>query len=128
MIMNQVVAETLYGEDLYKIPGSVMIILSKSWDNITQEEKNQLSKILGAVKLNVESVQIITLQKITYDSFLHFSPSRIISFGVPFQPEIKPYEAIQTDKLVMIYADSLDSLDDPKKRNLWLALKVMFSV
>ncbi len=128
MSLNPLLVESLYGEDLYQIAGKMLIILPKAWDQISPEEKIQLSKILGAVKLNLESVQIITREFVTIASVLPFSPFGILSFGVPFQPEINPYENTETHGLKIIFVDGLDSLDEMKKRNLWLALKNMFGV
>jgi len=126
--LNPAVAETLFGEDLYQIPGRILIVIQKEWSDITPDEKNQLVKILAAVKLNIEAVQIISLETASIKKLSPFAPTRIISFGVPFQPEVKAYENTQIENINVISADSLSALDDVKKRNLWLALKAMFGV
>jgi hypothetical protein len=128
MSVDLSVAETLYQEDLYQIPPKFLILLPKPWDQVSETEASQLSKILAAVKLNLASVQVLTKEDVTLESLMPFSPQRIISFGVPFEPAIKPYENTERNGTKIIYADSLDSLDDIKKRNLWLAMKAMFGV
>lgn len=128
MSLDTLVAESLFQEDLYLIPGKVLIILPAEWHNVSQEEKNILSKILAAVKLKPETVQIISRSTVVLESLLPFSPMRIISFGAPFHPEVKPYETVLINDVKVIYADALHILDDQKKRNLWLALRSMFGV
>ena len=122
------IAENLYPEDLYQIPGKFLIVLSKPWNQVSEAEVAQLTKILGALKLNLASVQILTREVITLEAISAFSPTRIVTFGVPIEPTIKPYENTDRNGIKVIYADALDTLDDVKKRNLWLALKAMFGV
>jgi hypothetical protein len=126
--LDTLVAESLYQEDIYLIPGKTLILLPVEWDAVSQEERNTLSKILAAVKLKLEMVQIISRPSVSLQTLLPFSPTRIISFGVPFQPDIKPYETVLSNDVKVIYADTLEVLDDQKKRNLWLALRVMFGI
>jgi hypothetical protein len=122
------IVESLYQEDLYQIPGKFLIIIPKEWNLIAESEVTQLTKILAALKLNLSSVQVITKDLATIEALSSFSPARIVSFGVPFEPAIKPYENTEHNGIKIICADTLDALDDIKKRNLWLALKAMFGV
>ena len=48
----------LYQEELYRIPGKVIVVISRPWEEITYEDRTLLSKILGSVKLSLASVQI----------------------------------------------------------------------
>lgn len=122
------IIESLYQEDLYRISPRLLILMPKSWDLVTENEITQLSKIMAAVKMNLASVQILTKDKATLESLRTLAPDRIISFGVPFEPAINPYENTDANGIKVIYADALDSLDDVKKRNLWLAMRAMFGV
>jgi hypothetical protein len=126
--LNTLVAESLYQEDIYLIPGKTLILLPVEWDAVSQEERNTLSKILAAVKLKLEMVQIISRSTVSIETLLPFSPTRIISFGVSLQPEVKPYDTTLLSDIKVIYADAIPALDDQKKRNLWLALRVMFGI
>jgi hypothetical protein len=128
MSLNPLVAESLFQEDLYQIPGKVLIIIPVAWDAVTQEEKSILTKILAALKLNLETVQIISRSAVAIETLLPFSPAQIISFGVSFQPEVKSYETVIVNDIKVICADALHMLDDQKKRNLWLALRSMFGI
>jgi hypothetical protein len=83
---------------------------------------------LAALKLSISSVQIVTKEKLIPDSLSAFSTVKVISFGVPVEPPINSYESTERNGIKIIYADTLDTLDDLKKRNLWQALKTMFSV
>jgi len=102
--------------------------MPKPWNSVTENEITQLSKILAAVKTNLASVQILTRETTTLESLQTFIPDRIISFGVPFEPAIKSYENTEANGVKIIYADALDSLDDARKKNLWLAMRSMFGV
>ena len=126
--MNSVIAENIYQEELYQIPGKVIVIVSKEWEEISSDEKIQLSKIMNALKINLDSICILMLKSISIGNLLPVSPSKVISFGVPFDPEISPYENIVLEGISVIKADALNILDDVKKRNLWLALKTMFNI
>lgn len=128
MSITPAIAESIYGDDLYQIAPKMLIILPKLWEEISVDEKSQLSKILAAVKLSLDSVQIITRDAVLIESLLILSPSKVISFGVPLHPDVNPYENTEAYNIRIIYADALHILDDSKKRNLWLALKNMFGV
>ena len=124
--MSTALIENLYTEELYQIPGKVVIVLSKSWADILPEHQVQLSKILAALKLNLNTVQIINWSSL--DAILSLSPSKVISFGVVLKPDSNFYEALTHQGISLIQADTLDQLDDVKKRNLWLSLKTMFGI
>lgn len=118
--------ESLYTEELYSIEGKMLIVISRSWDEITDDEKVLLSKILGAVKLTVASVQIVVKREFSVEDFDLFSPRCIIAFGATLKGSSKKYELIPTDTASVIVADELRQLNDVTKRNLWLALKQVF--
>jgi hypothetical protein len=118
--------ESLYTEELYSIEGKMLIVISRSWDEITDDEKVLLSKILGAVKLTVASVQIVVKREFSVEDFDLFSPRCIIAFGATLKGSSKKYELIPTDTASVIIADELRQLNDVTKRNLWLALKQVF--
>jgi hypothetical protein len=126
--LNTLVAESLYQEDIYLIPGKTVILIPIEWGAVSPEDRNTLSKILAAVKLKLEMVQIISVAAVSVEKLLPFSPARVISFGVNLQPEVKPYDTTVLNDIKVIYADAIPALDDQKKRNLWLALRVMFGI
>ena len=61
--------ENLYSEELYSLPPKVLIVISKPWSEIQEDEKTLLGKILGAVKLSLSSVQIINRAEFGVDDF-----------------------------------------------------------
>jgi hypothetical protein len=115
--------ESLYQEDLYRISGKVILIFSKPWEEILEDEKKLLSKILVAVKLTTASVQIITRGEFALEDLKEYNPTYILAFGATLKNPFKKYEPISIGGTSLLLADQLDDL---KKRNLWVALKQMF--
>lgn len=126
--MNSTIAENLFQEELYQIPGKIIVVIPKAWNEVSDEEKTQLSKIMNALKISVNAVHILCLQSVSLNTLLPLSPSKVISFGVPVNPQIKSYENTVLEGVNIIQADALDGLDDTQKRNLWIALKGMFNI
>jgi hypothetical protein len=118
--------ESLYTEELYQLPGKMLIVIPRHWEEVTEDEKNLLTKILGAVKLSLASVQIVTRQEFSSTDLDVFSPRCIIAFGSNLKGSLNKYELINTTSSVVIMADELRQLNDVTKRNLWLALKQVF--
>ena len=118
--------ESLYQEELYRIGGKVVIIISKPWEEVSNAEKILLEKILGAVKLTPSAVQIIACKEFDLKDFKAYSPSCIIAFGATLKNSTKMYEPISIENTFLIVADELNALDELKKRNLWLTLKKVF--
>jgi len=126
--LNSILAESLYQEDLYEIPGKVIVVLSKNWDDVTEEERTVLSKMLIAVKLNIASVQIITREAFSINDLAALNPSKLLVFGKMVKDVQAFYELTVVNGLPVIVADAIDQLDDAKKKTLWVALKSMFSL
>jgi hypothetical protein len=120
--------ENLYTEELYKVPAAVLVIISKPWDEVSEDERTVLSKMLVAVKLNLAAVQIIIKKEFTIEELSPLSPSRVLVFGSAFKSSSKFYENIVVGGTSVILSESLDKLDDSKKKSLWLALKQMFGI
>lgn len=118
--------ESLYSEELYTIEGKMLIVISRPWGEITDEEKVLLSKILGAVKLTIAAVQIVSKKDFSMEDFNLFSPRCVLAFGANLTGSLKKYEVVTTDTGSVIVADELRLLNDVTKRNLWLALKQVF--
>jgi hypothetical protein len=116
----------LYSEELYNIPPKVLIVISKPWSEIQDDEKTLLGKILGAVKLTLSSVQIINRREFGFNDFHAYGPACIIAFGATLKNSTKKYEKIAGDQTAIVVADELRQLDDVRKRNLWLTLKEVF--
>jgi hypothetical protein len=115
----------LFNEELYTIPSIITIVINKPWENVAEEDKALLTKILGSVKLGPQSVRMVAHNSVTMDELSAIGANKILIFGS--ESPIKPYELVQAQGFSVISADELSRLDDAKKKSLWLALKNMFS-
>lgn len=122
------ILESLYQEEVYRIPSRVLIILSGAWEDLQEEDRTVLTKMLAAVKLSLASVQIITKKEFAISDLASFAPSKVLAFGARLQPASSLYEKLVIDGVPVILAEDLRSLDDAKKKSLWGALRVMFGV
>ena len=127
-VVNHLEAEQIFSENLYKIKSKVIVVVAKPWNEISTQEITLLTKILGSIKLTIDAVQILNKQQTSLQELTIYQPSAIILFGVNFTPSIKPYAIETFDGINVIYSESLDSLDDANKKNLWVALKQVFSI
>ena len=118
--------ENLYSEELYDLPPKVLIVISKPWSEIEEEEKTLLGKILSAVKLSISSVQVINRVEFGVSDFSAFGPNCIIAFGATLKNSTRMYEKVVVEQTAIVVADELRQLDDLRKRNLWLTLKQVF--
>lgn len=129
-MVNQTISvvESLYQEDLYLIPEKVLIVLAKEWPAVSEEERTVLSKMLAALKLSLASVQIITRQKFSITDVAALAPSKILTFGVIPEEAPNLYELTTAQNTLILAAESIDKLDDAKKKTLWLELRKMFGI
>jgi len=117
-----------YQEELYKIHPKVLVVIPRSWAEISEEEKALLNKILGSVKQSLARVDIVTLKTFSPEELSAYGASRIISFGSTLNTSTKLYEHLTIDQSQVIVAEDFPLLDDAKKKSLWLALKQMFGI
>jgi len=118
--------ENLYSEELYNLKPKVLIVISKPWSEIQEDERTLLGKILSAVKLSLSSVQIVNRTDFGVEDFNAYGPACIIAFGATLKNSTKMYEKISAKRTAIVVADALRQLDDNRKRNLWLTLKELF--
>jgi DNA polymerase III psi subunit len=120
--------EYLYQEELYAQRATVLVILFPGWNELTEEDQLLLKKIMGSVRLDLAAVQIITRQEFSLQDLENYAPKQIIAFGSVFKGSTARYQLISHEGTAIIQADSLQNLDDPKKKSLWMALKQMFNI
>ena len=118
--------ENLYSEELYNLKPKVLIVISKPWSEIQEDERTLLGKILSAVKLSLSSVHIVNRADFGVEDFNAYGPACIIAFGATLKNSTKMYEKISAKRTAIVVADELRQLDDLRKRNLWLTLKEVF--
>ncbi|HEX5169322.1 MAG TPA: hypothetical protein VFW11_09110 [Cyclobacteriaceae bacterium] len=126
--MKQEAILDLFQEEIYSLPQKPLVVIPVHWNDLNEESVRLLGKILAAVKLSASAVRVETLEKLEPISVEIDSPSHILLFGVPSIPEIDLYQPTSFQGIPVVAADALDALDDAKKKNLWAALKTMFSV
>jgi ABC-type cobalamin transport system ATPase subunit len=118
--------EALYQEDIYLLRSRTLVVLDKPWDHLTEADQTLLAKILGAVRLTLAGVQIISSEHVSDTLIKTFRPDRVIIFGSTFE-NLRRYEHVTRDGVSIVLADSLNELDDLRKKNLWGALKQMLA-
>jgi hypothetical protein len=126
--MKGAILEDLYQEEIYNIRGKTFIVIPTTWSELTDDDIQLLNKILAAVKLSLSSVRIVTLPSLENTAQLPENASGMILFGVRTDPSIRLYQPSKWIGTPIIVAEALHLLDEPKKKNLWAALKSMFAV
>ena len=105
--------------------------------SLNPTDSELLGKILGAVKLDLQSVDIIELDKnkdINLSQiFIQNSVNQLITFGIDLSKisldiKLTPYQILEKQGIKFIYSDSLTDIrnDIPKKKALWGSLKEVF--
>ena len=118
----------------YYQPKQKVIILVNS---LTPTDSELLGKILGAVKLDLQSVDLIELdknQEVNLSQiFKQKFVNQVITFGidllkVSLDVKLIPYQIHENQGVKFIYSNSLPDIqnDIPKKKALWGSLKEMF--
>jgi DNA polymerase III psi subunit len=117
----------------YQPKQKVIIILT----SLNPADSELLGKILGAVKLDLQSVDIIELdknQEVNLSQiFIQKSVNQVVIFGINLSKvsldiKLTPYQILEKQGIKFIYSDSLTDIqnDIPKKKALWGSLKGMF--
>lgn len=104
----------------------VLIVYQNEWSS---SDKDLVIKILAAVKLSLEDVILLQIDKQTtgnLESYTEFFEAKyILAFGLR---NSNLYQIEKEQNLSYLYADSVPDLakDNLKKRELWQALKMIF--
>jgi len=120
--------EALYSEELYDFRAPVVVVVSRPWAEISADHKTVLAKMLAAVKLSIDTVQVVHRNAFTLEELTPLQSGKILAFGVNLKTPAPLYQHIAQNGVSLIVSDSLDQLDDAKKKSLWLALRAMFGV
>lgn len=118
--------EKLYQEELYRIKPKTLVIITKPWSDLSEDEHGLLEKILKSLQLSLASVQVMIRSQFSSDEFEAFDPPFIIAFGAILRNSDKMYEEIRVNETKIVVAHELDQLDESRKRNLWITLKQVF--
>lgn len=122
------VEKTIYTEELYSIQLLPTVLLTKPWLEVSDAEKEQLSKILSALKLPLERVTI-KFQPAFNLSGWNEKPEKLIYFGA-LPAGISYYEVIDVNGVSLVASESLEVLlgDESARKRLWGALRQLFSI
>jgi hypothetical protein len=120
--------EALYTEELYAFSAPVVVVVPRPWSEIAAEHKAVLAKMLVAVRLSMDTVQIVIRQDFTIEELAPLQSAKVLAFGTNLKTPAALYQHLSLNGISLIVADSLDQLDDVKKKNLWLALRQMFGI
>ena len=132
----EIVAEEIPQEkpiQYYQLKQKVIILLT----SLNPTDSELLGKILGAVKLDLQSVDIIESDKNQTVNlsqiFIQKTVNQLITFGIDLSKvsldiKLTPYQILEKQGIKFIYSDSLTDIqnDIPKKKALWGSLKEMF--
>lgn len=124
----QIIAQNLYQEDLYNIPGKVVVVLPGPWEKVNEGDRNVLIRMINAVRINFASVTVIQRTSLSATDLEVLAPEKVLAFGVPVSPPPTLYTLSSLGETPLIAADKLENLDDAKKKILWGALKQMFAL
>jgi DNA polymerase III psi subunit len=132
----EIVAEEIPKEksiQYYQPKQKVIVLVNK----LVSTDSELLGKILGAVKLDLQSVDVIELDKNQdvnlSQIFIQKSVNQLITFGIDLSKvnldvKLIPYQILEKQGVKFIYSDSLSDIqnDIPKKKALWGSLKGIF--
>lgn len=103
------------------------VVLRRSWEEYSPEERALLAKILGSIKLDIASVRIASRASMSLSDLGSIGAEKVLVFGTQID-QIKSYEHDRAQGFSVVRADDLSDLDDAKKKSLWLALRNMFGI
>lgn len=127
--MDSQALSQLFPEDLYQYNTPIVVVLSKDWASYPEEEQMLLRKILGSVKVDINTVQMVARPLVDLNALQIYRPAKILLFGANSSDGNLPlYESTTAQGFTVIRADDLSVLDEQRKKNLWLALQQMFGI
>lgn len=130
---SSVSSQTTVPTPLYRPKYKVVILVKE----LNPTDVELLGKILGAIQLTLETVEVIEMNKNRNMDLSHIftqkSVNQLISFDVMMSEvnlmlRLTPYQILESKGIKFISGVSLTDLqnDIPKKKLLWTALKEMF--
>jgi hypothetical protein len=131
--MAHTITESIFGEELYQIQYPAIVIITKSWIELSAGEREQLQKIADALnkrispKLKLDAFQIIHQSSFDLGA-INPTPKRVIYFGAAVSG-LNQYELIEAGHSKIVLSASLDDLikDEPSRQKLWKALQQLFT-
>ncbi len=135
-VQKPVIAPPVVVEEVFvpQVNHQVLILV----EHLSEADKDLLTKIIAAVKLDLTKVEVLDLATIGKANLRPVLSSRavkqLVTFGIPLftinlEIPLIPYQVRTIQGVHFLYADMLSELqnDVPKKKALWGALKQMFT-
>jgi DNA polymerase III psi subunit len=125
-VSHPTVIENTFQEELYAIPPKPVVAITTTWNVLTDSEKVLLDRILGAVRLSLNHVKIITTTQLDVLNWQN-KPSHVLAFGLEM-PGFSLYEPFEVQGIKIILAPAPSALENDKdgKTKLWVGLRKVF--
>lgn len=120
------VLEQTFTEDIYNLPGKIIVLIPRPWATISTSERELLGKILSSVKLSLSKIQVISQDKIDLEELSLFKPPVVLSFGCRIKQIDTPFRIVDWNGIRIVEADALNLLNEASKKQLWTALRELF--
>ena len=78
--MSQELFDTTYQEEVFLIRPKPIVVITSSWDSLSDKERELLSKIISALKISIDAVTIVS-QSVLNITFFHGKTNKLIYFG-----------------------------------------------
>jgi hypothetical protein len=116
----------LFDKEIYTQPETTVVLLKKSWADLTEDEVSLLNKILEAVKVNPAGAIFIKTADVDYSLLNNYSAGKTLAFGF-LTPEKETHGFLTHQKNKVVFSPELAALNDNEKKILWGNLKKAFS-
>lgn len=118
--------DSVFQEEIYQIKSKPLVVIEQPWEKLGASEKELLSKIIGALKIPLDAINIVVRPALQPEEF-NAQDVKMIYFGKNLG-DYKTYEPHQVSGASFICSESLSQLltNDAGKKQLWLAMKKLF--
>ncbi len=125
--MNIDIFESVFQEEVYSIKPKLVIVIENSWQALSEQERELLKKILGALKISLESIQIVSQSDFKISSFEN-KTEKLIYFGAN-PGDFANYQQHTFSGISFICSEALSQLllNEAARKQLWAGLKDMFT-
>lgn len=125
--MSQGLTNSIFNDEIYSIKSRPVIVLDRTWNNIKEEEKALLERIIHVAKISLNDVDIIASQSLEILQRAD-RPPIAIAFGldVPGLPQNEILDVQGTRTILTSDLRALADADKESKQKLARALSELF--
>lgn len=119
-----------------KEKGMILYFSNKEQQEMPADDKAFFSKILAAIKVDIEQIAIINIDYVHlpfYEVVNKVDPKKFICLGihpnkVQLNIDVKPYKVLHLNEREILFGHALKNIaaDAVLKKHLWVALQEMF--